>query len=263
MAGMIGKHMEENGVNFIKSSVPTKLEKKDDKILVSWENSETKEIHTGEFDTVLFAIGRYALTEGINLGNAGVVAEKNGKIKANDCEQTNVENIFAIGDVLYGNLELTPTAIKAGKLLAQRLFAGATQKMDYVNVPTTVFTPLEYGTCGLSEADAIKEFGDENIEVFHQQFKPLEWNYNRKRKGVNGYTKVIVHTANNNKIVGFHILAPNAGDITQGVGIAMQNPSFNKDQLDSCVGIHPTVAEDIIGLDKTKREEPDATKGSC
>ena len=106
------------------------------------------------YDTVLFAMGRYALTAGINLEAAGVVAEKNGKFKVNDCEQTNVENIYAIGDVIYGQLELTPVAIKAGKLLSKRLFAGGTEKMDYSGVPTTVFTPLEYGCCGLTEVEA-------------------------------------------------------------------------------------------------------------
>ena len=86
MANLIGQHMEETGTKFIKKCVPTKLEKPGDKIIVTWENTETKETETGEFDTVLFAIGRYALTEGLNLANAGVVAEKNGKIKANDVE---------------------------------------------------------------------------------------------------------------------------------------------------------------------------------
>jgi pyruvate/2-oxoglutarate dehydrogenase complex dihydrolipoamide dehydrogenase (E3) component len=70
-----------------------------------------------------------------------------------------VENIYAIGDVIYGKLELTPVAIKAGKLLSLRLFAGATEKMDYVNVPTTVFTPLEYGCCGYSEVEAKEKYG--------------------------------------------------------------------------------------------------------
>ena len=71
-----------------------------------------------EFDTVLFAIGRYALTKSINLEKAGVIVESNGKIRAADDEQTNVPHIYAIGDVLYGKLELTPVAIKAGKLLS-------------------------------------------------------------------------------------------------------------------------------------------------
>jgi pyruvate/2-oxoglutarate dehydrogenase complex dihydrolipoamide dehydrogenase (E3) component len=103
---------------------------------------------------VLFAIGRYALTANLNLEKAGVTCEKNGKFVVNDEEQTNVPNIYALGDVLYGQLELTPVAIKAGMLLSKRLYAGATAKMDYNLVPTTVFTPLEYGCCGYSEEEA-------------------------------------------------------------------------------------------------------------
>lgn len=122
---------------------------------------------TEEYDTVLFAIGRTACTAGIEVQNAGVKVESNGKVKVDDGEQTNVDNIYAVGDVIYGNLELTPVAIKAGKLLSQRLFSGATDKMDYINVPTTVFTPIEYGCCGLSEAEAIEKYGEANIDVFH------------------------------------------------------------------------------------------------
>jgi len=94
------------------------------------------------------------LTKNIKLENAGVIAESNGKIRAKDDESTNVDNIYAIGDVLFGKMELTPTAIKAGKILALRLFGGSTELMDYINIPTTVFTPLEYGCCGYSEEDA-------------------------------------------------------------------------------------------------------------
>lgn len=79
----------------------------------------------------MFAIGRYAITKGLNLENAGVVCEKNGKFKVNDEEQTNIPNIYAIGDVIYGQLELTPVAIKAGQLLSKRLFAEEKEKMDY------------------------------------------------------------------------------------------------------------------------------------
>ena len=80
-------------------------------------------------------------------------------------EQTNVPNIYAIGDVLQGKHELTPVAIQAGKLLAKRLVAGGKQHCDYVNVPTTVFTPLEFGTIGLAEEDAELIYGKDKIEV--------------------------------------------------------------------------------------------------
>lgn len=80
-------------------------------------------------------------------------------------EQTNVPHIYAIGDVVRGKHELTPLAIQAGRLLAARLFAGSQKNTDYVNCPTTIFTPLEFGSVGLAEEDAKSIYGDENIEV--------------------------------------------------------------------------------------------------
>lgn len=91
---------------------------------------------------------------------------KNGKVLHDEAERTNVDSIFAIGDVLDDKPELTPVAIQAGKLLARRLCGADDTLTDYVNVCTTVFTPLEYGCCGLSEEDAIQQFGEEDIEVF-------------------------------------------------------------------------------------------------
>lgn len=168
---------------------------------------------------MLFAIGRYAVTAGLNLSNAGVVVESNGKFKVTDDERTNVSHIYAIGDVQYGKLELTPTAIQAGMLLANRLYAGGNKLMDYSNVATTVFTPLEYGTVGLSEEEAIEKFGDD-LDIYHTNFKPLEWAFDKMRER-SGYVKVLVHKSSN-KVVGFHITAPNAGEITQGIGVAMK-----------------------------------------
>jgi len=146
MAEKIGFYMSKNHTNFINGAVPTKLEKKDPegRITVTIKSNDGTETQD-DYDTVLFAMGRYAVTGTIGLENAGVTAEKNGKFKVNDVEQTNVPNIYAIGDVVYGQMELTPVAIKAGMLLSNRLFLGHTEKMDYANIATTVFTPLEYG----------------------------------------------------------------------------------------------------------------------
>ena len=91
---------------------------------------------------------------------------KNGKVLHDEAERTNVDSIYAIGDVLDDKPELTPVAIQAGKLLARRLCGADDVLTDYVNVCTTVFTPLEYGCCGLSEEDAIQQYGEEDIEVF-------------------------------------------------------------------------------------------------
>lgn len=155
MANRIAYHMEITGTKFIRNATPVKLEKPnpDGKIQVTFNVDGQQQVE--EFDTVMFAIGRYAVTDPLNLAKAGLKVESNGKFIVDANDATNVPNIFAIGDVQQGKLELTPTAIKAGMLLSKRLFGDSTQQMDYVNIPTCVFTPLEYGTCGLSEEDAI------------------------------------------------------------------------------------------------------------
>ena len=132
--------------------------------------------------------------------------------------------------------------------------------MDYESVPTTVFTPLEYGTIGLTEVQANERF-DGNIDVWHTRFKPLEWEYDKFGHELYSYTKVLVHR-DTDKVVGFHICCPNAGEITQGVAIAFKM-GMTKTQMDSVVGIHPTCAEDCLGLHETKANNPNATKTAC
>lgn len=145
IADVIGGHMGEHGVRFVRPAVPTRIEKQaDGKLKVTWVNSETGAEASELYDTVFTATGREADLKGLNLASAGVPVERDGKIKCAD-EQTAVPHIYAIGDVVSGKPELTPVAIMAGRLLAQRLFGGASEAMDYDRIPTTVFTPLEYG----------------------------------------------------------------------------------------------------------------------
>lgn len=163
---------------------------------MTYANVASGEEKTEEFNTVLFAIGRSPCTDQIGLEAAGVVKDKSGYIPVVN-EQTNVPNIYAVGDILAGKPQLTPVAIEAGVLLARRLYQkGADVQCDYLNVPTTVFTPLEYGCCGYTEEAATAEFGEENIDVYHQFFAPTEWRlnyYDRPRKPLNVcYVKVIV-----------------------------------------------------------------------
>lgn len=94
--------------------------------------------------------------------------------------------------------------------------------MDYTNVPTTVFTPLEYGCVGYTEADAIEKYGEENIEVYHTEFAPLEWSFNKARPEFACYVKLICVKPENEKVIGFHILCDNAGEVTQGFATAVK-----------------------------------------
>ncbi|XP_075130676.1 thioredoxin reductase 1, cytoplasmic [Leptodactylus fuscus] len=265
MAEKIGEHMEEHGVKFIKHFVPTKIEQIEagtpGKLKVTSQSTDGTEI-TEEYNTVLLAIGRDACTRTIGLDIPGVkINEKTGKIPVNDEEQTNVPHVYAIGDVLEGKLELTPVAIQAGRLLARRLYGNSTLKCDYINVPTTVFTPLEYGACGLSEENAILKYGEENIEVYHSYFWPLEWTV-PSRDNNKCYAKVICNIKDNERVVGFHVLAPNAGEITQGFAAAIKC-GVTKEQLDCTIGIHPVCAEIFTTLSVTKRSGGDIMQAGC
>uniref|UniRef100_A0A2K6TUX7 Thioredoxin reductase 1, cytoplasmic n=1 Tax=Saimiri boliviensis boliviensis TaxID=39432 RepID=A0A2K6TUX7_SAIBB len=255
MANKIGEHMEEHGIKFIRQFVPIKVSGFACRFVDSTFTIKGKK-------RVLLAIGRDACTRKIGLETVGVkINEKTGKIPVTDEEQTNVPYIYAIGDILEGKVELTPVAIQAGRLLAQRLYAGSTVKCDYENVPTTVFTPLEYGACGLSEEKAVEKFGEENIEVYHSYFWPLEWTI-PSRDNNKCYAKIICNTKDNERVVGFHVLGPNAGEVTQGFAAALKC-GLTKKQLDSTIGIHPVCAEVFTTLSVTKRSGASILQAGC
>jgi thioredoxin reductase (NADPH) len=178
-----------------------------------------------------------------------------------------VDNIFAIGDVIDEKsannrvLELTPVAIKAGQLLASRLFGGSDVKMDYNAVPTTVFTPLEYGSIGFSEEEAIQVLGEENVEVFHSNYWPLEWTVAHKSHDI-CYAKLICNKLDKERVIGFHVTGPNAGEITQGYAVAIKLRATKKD-FDMTVGIHPTNSEVFTTMKITKSSGQDIAGKGC
>ena len=158
MADRVGKYMESHGQKFLKKCIPTKFSKtQEGRILVEYHRDEFNDTVTEEFDTVLLAIGRAPDTTLLGVKDLGIKLAKSGKILVDPSEKSSIENIYAIGDCAEGRPELTPPAIMAGKLLARRLYAGKTELMDYDNIATTVFTPLEYGAVGLSEEVAINK----------------------------------------------------------------------------------------------------------
>uniref|UniRef100_A0A452UFA5 Thioredoxin reductase 3 n=1 Tax=Ursus maritimus TaxID=29073 RepID=A0A452UFA5_URSMA len=259
MAEKVGSYMEQHGVKFLRKFIPVGSPGKLKVVAKSTEGPETiEEI----YNTVLLAIGRDSCTRKIGLEKIGVrINERSGKIPVNDMEQTNVPYVYAVGDILEGKLELTPVAIQAGKLLARRLFAGRLEKCDYVNIPTTVFTPLEYGCCGLSEERAIEVHKKENLEVYHTLFWPLEWTV-AGRDNNTCYAKIICNKSDNYRVIGFHVLGPNAGEITQGFAAAMKC-GLTKQLLDDTVGIHPTCGEVFTTLEITKSSGLDITQKGC
>uniref|UniRef100_A0A8C1BKJ7 thioredoxin-disulfide reductase (NADPH) n=1 Tax=Cyprinus carpio carpio TaxID=630221 RepID=A0A8C1BKJ7_CYPCA len=238
MANRAGDYMETHGVKFLRKFVPTKVAGTPGRLKVTAKSTESDEIFEGEYNTS----SRLGLrSPSANIESVSVPPSRNGKIPVNDEEQTSVPHIYAIGDILEGKWELTPVAIQAGKLLARRLYAGASLKCDYVNVPTTVFTPMEYGSCGYPEEKAVEIYGQENLEIYHSLFWPLEFTV-PGRDNNRCYAKIICNKLDNDRVIGFHYLGPNAGEVTQGFGAAMKC-GITKDQLDNTIGIHPTCAE--------------------
>ncbi|ROT75942.1 hypothetical protein C7M84_005499 [Penaeus vannamei] len=263
MADKIGVFMEKNGVKFIRGAVPKSVEQIEEgtpgklKVIAEQEGEEI----TGEYNTVIIAIGRDPCTQGIGLENTNISLAKSGKIIVNKEEQSSVPHIYAVGDVIEGGLELTPVAIQAGKLLARRLFANGKMLTDYGNVPTTVFTPLEYGCCGLSEEAAIAKYGEDDIEVYHTNYQPLEFTVAHRPEN-DCYAKLVCVKSQDEKVVGFHVLGPNAGEITQGFSIGLKL-NAKKSDFDNLIGIHPTDAENFTTMSVTKSSGKDVSAQGC
>jgi thioredoxin reductase (NADPH) len=259
IATKIGDYMEKKGIKFVRQTVPSKFEKTaDGKTKVFVDDKEF-----GVYDTVFIAIGRTGCAGWLNLEAAGVPYDaKTGKVKANEDDSTSVPHIYAVGDVLEGLPELTPVAIQAGRLLANRLYGSKNKRnMDYADIATTVFTPIEYGAVGLTEDDAKKKFGD-NMVVYHMLNKPLSWGLNSEREDDYGFFKVICDKSQDEKVVGIHLLGPDAGEVTQGLALAMK-AGITKDDFDNCVGIHPTFAEGLTTMYKEttlKKEGEEVSK---
>jgi len=259
-------YMILHGTNVIQGVTPTSIEKVPstnggkDQLRVHYSNGGSD-----VFDTVLCATGRYADTAKLNLDAVGVkVNPSNGKIIAQN-EQTSKPHIYAIGDNVDKTPELTPVAIMAGRLLANRLFGASKntsfEYMNYRNVPTTVFTPLEFGTVGYTEDQAIDEFGADAVDAYISSFTPLESTL-LHLEGNPCFAKVVVNVHKNNQVLGIHIAAPNAGEIIQGFAVALKK-GITYEELTSVVGIHPTVAEELVSMTVAKSSGTNAEKAGC
>lgn len=264
MAEIVGSYMSSRGVKFSRPAVPEKIEKIRDGQpgLYRVTTRVSDKVVVEDYNTIVFAIGRESCTKDIAIENSGVIVNpKTGKIPTKH-EKTNIENIYAIGDVLEFRTELTPVAIDSGILLAKRLYGGSKETFDYETIPTTVFTPLEYGCVGVSEEAAIKKYGQDNIEVFHTHFKPFELGVT-EREVTECYAKIICLLNHNLRIIGIHYAGPNAGEVIQFATGVLKADMVKKD-MDKIVRIHPTSAEILLNMQITKRSgESPIPQGCC
>lgn len=200
--------------------------------------------HLEGFDEVIWAVGRETLTEPLALDKVGISPNGRGYIDVNEYHQTQVPNIYAIGDVT-GQAQLTPVAIRAGRYLAERLYNNQPElKMDLSKVPTVVFSHPPVGVIGLAEHDARKEYGHDNVQVYSSVFTPMRYAFTEHQ--IKTALKLVC-VGEEQKVVGIHIVGDGADEMLQGFAVAVQMGATKAD-LDATIAIHPSSSEELVTM---------------
>ena len=231
--------MEKTGLPLHTHKVPVKLEESEQGITIHFEDGSS---HTAS--QVIWATGRRPNVDGLELEKAGVTLNERGFIQVDEYQNTVVDGIYALGDVT-GEKELTPVAIKAGRTLSERLFNGKTSaKMDYTTIPTVVFSHPAIGTVGLTEEEAIKEYGQDHIKVYKSSFSSMYSAVTNHRQ--ESRFKLITAGADE-KVVGLHGLGYGVDEMIQGFAVAIKMGATKAD-FDATVAIHPTASEEFVTM---------------
>jgi glutathione reductase (NADPH) len=236
------REMVKRGINILSSTTVECITKTESHFIVTLGNGESIET-----DCVMYATGRKPKVEGLGLENAGVELSDQGAIKVNQNYQTNVASIYAVGDVT-DRMCLTPVALAEGMALVNHLFGGGNTDVDYENIPSAVFSQPPLGSVGLTEAQARDRFG--KVDVYTSGFKALKHTLTGRDERT--FMKLIVDPKTD-KVVGAHMMGPDAAEIMQGIGIALKCGA-TKAQFDATIGIHPSAAEEFVTM-RQKRPE--------
>jgi len=204
-------------------------------------------------DAVMFCTGRAPNSRGIGLEEAGVEMAQSGAIRVDDYFRTSVPSIYAIGDVI-DRIQLTPVALAEGMAVANTLFRNTPTAVDYRNVASAVFSNPNIGCVGLTEAQAREKYG--RVRIFTEDFRPLKHTLSGSEERT--FMKLIVNPSDD-KVVGCHMVGPEAGEIIQGLAIALKCGA-TKAQFDATIGIHPTAAEEFVTM-RTPDPEKEGASG--
>jgi len=198
-----------------------------------------KDGRSEEFGLVLYATGRVPNVGSLGLDKANIITGKNGAVVIDSNFTTSVSSVFALGDVT-DNIQLTPVAIKEAMALIDYWFEGKPVNFDYDNIPTAVFSQPAIGTVGLSEQEADARGLD--FRVYQTDFRPMKHTLSASTS--RSLMKLLVNNAND-KVIGAHMVGDYAGEIIQGLGIAIKAGATKAD-FDATVGVHPTSAEEFV-----------------
>jgi glutathione reductase (NADPH) len=233
--GHVAEAMRDNGIHIHCGTDVLRMEKVEDGIKVASTDGQER-----VFDAVMYATGRTPNSHGLGLQDLGVELGRRGEIKVDDYSQTSVPSIYAVGDVT-DRIALTPVAIREGQAFAQTVFGGKPTKADHELVASAVFTQPEFGSVGLSEEDARDQ---EAVEIYQTAFRPMQSLFAGRQDRV--LMKLVV-SAETRKVLGCHIVAPQAGEMIQLAAIAIKMGA-TKEDFDRTVAVHPTMTEELVTM---------------
>jgi glutathione reductase (NADPH) len=228
--------MEHRGVSVRTGEAPAAIEKSGKGLRVVTQSDAALIA-----DTVLLAVGRAPNTAGMGLENAGVNVDPSGAVAVDRYSQSSVPNIYAIGDVT-NRMQFTPIAIREGSAVVETVFGGSPTAVDYENVPVAVFGTPEVGAVGLTEEAARASFP--SLDIYRANFKPLPNRVAGRDERM--FIKLIVD-ADSDRVLGCHLVGPNAGELVQLVAIAIRMGATKAD-FDATTALHPTLAEEIVTM---------------
>ncbi len=236
----IGERLAEElwrkGIEVLLQADPAKLERSGDDLVASFRDGSTRRA-----ELVMFATGRRPNTAGLGLEAAGVALAADGAVKVDAYARSSVASIHAIGDVT-NRVNLTPVATAEGMALAKTLFRHEPTPIDHDNVPTAVFSHPNVATVGLSEEDARARHGA--VDIYKASFRALMNTLSGNQERT--FMKLVVDAASQ-RVLGAHMIGPDAGEIIQGIAIAVKLGA-TKAQFDATIGIHPTAAEEFVTM---------------
>jgi glutathione reductase (NADPH) len=233
---ILADQMRKKGIDLRFERNPSAIERSGSGLRLSLDDGSSLEA-----DQVLYATGREPKTANLGLEKAGVELGRNGEVIVDDYSRSSVPHIYAIGDCT-DRLMLTPVAIAEGIAFANTVFAGTPARPDHSGVPTAVFSQPPVGCVGLTEAEARERCGE--IDVYRSSFRPMKHTLTGRDETT--MMKLIVERASD-RVVGCHMVGPDAGEITQGLAIALKCGA-TKAQFDATIGIHPTAAEEFVTM---------------
>ncbi|APU48686.1 glutathione-disulfide reductase [Acinetobacter junii] len=232
--------MQADGVKIHTQAIPQKVTKNiDGSVNLHLENGEVHKV-----DCLIWATGREPHTANLNLDKANVQLNDRGYIEVDKFQNTTQKGIYAVGDIT-GKMELTPVAVAAGRRLSERLFNNKPNEyLDYVNIPTVVFSHPPIGTVGITEQEAIEQYGEQSVKVYNSSFTAMYSAITQHRQP----TKMkLVCVGEEEKIVGIHGIGFGMDEILQGFAVALKMGATKRD-FDNTVAIHPTSAEEFVTM---------------